>query len=328
MRILLFGDGRWATESLRALIDDAGHDLLGVVTRLKPTEPSLMELAGELNLPVHCPAKVNAPDFVKAVSDMRPDINVSISYDQILREQIVKTAPLGFINFHAGKLPHYRGRNVVNWAIINGETEIGLTSHYIDEGIDTGDIILQESLPIEWTDTYHDVLQKLFSRFPGFVSETLRAIADGTVNRKRQRDLPGTYFPARGEGDEWIDWNDTSLTIYNKIRAITRPGPGARTVYNGRNAIIWRSSYDRGWPAYIATPGRIINRVKGEGVFVKTGDSVLLLEEVQIDHGEPKIPDWPVGTQLGIDIGARLRELETRISMIERSIAQSRKPES
>ena len=102
-----------------------------------------------------------------------PDLNLSVSYDQIIRRPLLEAAPLGFVNFHAGKLPIYRGRNVVNWALINGETEIGLTAHFMDEGIDTGDILLQRTLPIAWTDTYGDVLSRVVDAFPDLVRDAV-----------------------------------------------------------------------------------------------------------------------------------------------------------
>ena len=316
MRILFFGDGAWATNSLQRLVQE-GWTLLGVVVRIKPTDPALLTEAESLQLPVFQPRRVNDPDFVTQVANLQPDLNLSVSYDQILRRPILETAPLGFINFHAGALPYYRGRNVINWAIINGETEIGLTAHYVDEGIDTGDIILQRTLPIAWTDTYGDVLRNVTAAFPDLVVETVRLIADGQVQRQPQAQLPGTYFAGRGEGDEWLDWSDSSRNLYNKIRAITHPGPGARTLLGNQVVIVWRAFYDPTWPTYMATPGQVVGRRPGEGVLIKTGDSILLVQEVQIDDGEAHVPTWRIGTRLGINLFSYLRELQARMASLE-----------
>ena len=319
MRILLFGDGAWAADSLRRLAKD-GWDIAGVVIRVRPSDTSLVEAAGELGFPVLQPQQVNRPEFVSQVTAMHPDLNVSISYDQILRRPILESAPLGFINFHAGRLPCYRGRNVINWAIINGENEIGLTAHYIDTGIDTGDIVLQRTLPICWTDTYSDVLRKLVAAFPELVTDTVRLIARGQAEPQPQAHLPGTYFSSREEGDEWLDWSDTSRIIYNKVRAITRPGPGARTMLDDQAIVIWRAFYDPQWPAYIATPGQVVGRRSREGVFVKTGDSTLLVQEVQAEHGAPEMPAWRIGTRLGTNLSSYLRQLEARVRDLERQM--------
>ncbi|MGZ5488958.1 MAG: methionyl-tRNA formyltransferase, partial [Candidatus Aminicenantales bacterium] len=222
-------------------------------------------------------------------------------------------APLGFVNFHAGKLPNYRGRNVVNWALINGETEIGLTAHFMDEGIDTGDILLQKTLPILWTDTYGDLLARVVEAFPDLVSDAVRMSAEGRVVRRPQAHLPGTYFAGRGEGDEWLDWSDTSLHLYNKIRAISRPAPGARTRIGRSTVVVWRAEYDPAWPKYVATPGQVVGRVPDEGVFVKTGDSTLLVKEVEEAPGVVGRPSWPIGARLGWQVTPALEALRTEL---------------
>ena len=297
MRILLFGDGLWAANSLLRL-NREGWDLLGVIRRVKPKDLSLLEASQSLGLPVFNPPKVNSNDVLAQISKLNPDLVLSIAYDQILRRPLLDMAPRGFVNFHAGKLPFYRGRNIINWAIINGESEIGLTAHYIDEGIDTGDIISQRTLPIGWTDTYGDVLNRVRDAFPDLVAHTVNLIANGQVKPQPQSQ-PGTYFCKRKEGDEWIYWSDTSLNLYNKVRAIARPGPGARTNLNGKVVTIWRAFFEPSWPSYIAVPGQVVGSRQGEGVYVKTGDSTLLVQEVQAEGGEPRRPRWRIGTHLG-----------------------------
>jgi len=302
MKILFFGDGAWAADSLRRIAPR--WEICAVVQRLRPSSEALADFVGELGLPLLQPRNVNSPEFLEIVRSFAPDLNVSVSYDQIVRRALLEAAPLGFVNFHAGRLPYYRGRNVVNWAIINGETEIGITGHYMDEGIDTGDIILQRTLPIAWTDTYGDVLDRVVAAFPDLVEVTLAAIAGGTAARRPQAHLPGTYFGARKDGDEWLDWSDTSVHLHNKVRAITRPGPGARTTLGGRTVLIWRAFYDPQWPKYIATPGSVVSRIPEKGVVVKTGDSTLLLEEAGLAGGSSGVPVWPIGTRLGVEGGA------------------------
>ena len=313
LRILFFGDGQWATTSLLRL-HEQGWPIQGVVLRSRPTDPSLAEAAQRLGLQVWQPPRVNAPEFVDKVSSLSPDLCVSVSYDQILKAPIRDVAPQGFINFHAGKLPLYRGRNVVNWAIINGETEIGITAHYLDDGIDTGDIILQRTLPISWTETYGEVLKRVVEKIPDMVIETVNLIARGEAQRIPQAHLPGTYFAARTVGDEWLDWSDTSRNLHNKIRAITHPGPGARSTLQGRVIIIWRAFYDPSWPKYIANPGQVVGRTYGEGVIVKTGDATMLVQETQFEDGPASTPDWSIGTRLGMNAPHNLGNAEAQHS--------------
>lgn len=319
MRIMLYGDGVWAANSLERLYDQQ-HSIVGVVVRSKPSDTAMEETARKLGIPLFQPRQVNAPDFIEKVKSIAPDLCLSISYNQILRRPLLETARLGFINFHAGKLPYYRGRNVINWAIINGETEIGLTAHLIDEGIDTGDILLQKTLPIYWTDGYGEVLNRVVAAFPEFVLEAVEAFASGKIIPKPQAHLPGTYFSGREDGDEWLDWSDTSFNLYNKVRAIKRPGPGARTLIGDRVAIIWRVAYDASLPKYIATPGQIVGR-NVDGAIIKTGDSTLLIQEVQIEDGISEKPSWPIGTRLGINLTSLIRTLLGRIENLEKQLS-------
>jgi methionyl-tRNA formyltransferase len=325
MRIVLFGDGRWATDSMARLAKD-GHDLVGVVARSVSFDSAFLEAVIRLGLPVSQPEKVNSKESMNWVAGLRPDLCLSIAYNQILKQPVLDIPVHGFVNFHAGKLPNYRGRNIINWAIINGETEVGLTSHYIDEGIDTGDIILQRSLPIGWTDTYGDVLGGVIEAIPGLVAETVSLVASGKADRKPQSHLPGTYFGGRGPGDEWLDWSDTSYNLHNKVRAITHPGPGATALLDGNIVIIWKAFYDVAWPKYIATPGQVVGRRAGEGTVVKTGDSTLLVQEVQFPDGESHSPDWPIGTRLEIDVQERLDSMQSQIKDLKRRLNGADKP--
>jgi methionyl-tRNA formyltransferase len=310
-RIVLFGDGTWAANSLLRLAR-AKHQIAGVVVRTRPSDDSLVEAARSHGLPIFQPASVNALDFVRTIAELAPDLNLSISYNQILRSPTRETARLGFVNFHAGKLPFYRGRNVINWAIINGEREIGMTAHFVDEGIDTGDIILQRMLPIDWTDTYGDVLGQVIEHFPDLVLDTVDLIASGKAQPQRQADLPGTYFSGRAEGDEWLDWSDTSYNLHNKIRAITCPGPGARTLLGDKTVVVWRAFYDPAWPKYIATPGQVVGR-RSDGVVVKTGDSTIVVQKAQVAGGACATPAWPIGTRLGLNLLTYVHSLMARL---------------
>ena len=312
MRILYFGDGLWATKGLERIVRE-GKSVLGVVLRTRPSDASLADAAGRAGIPIFQPEKANKSDFVATASGLGPNLCISMSYDQILRKPLLNLPRLGFINFHSGKLPYYRGRNVINWAIINNEQSIGLTALYIDEGIDTGDIILQRDVPIGWEDTYGEVLERVTDAFPDLISETVGLIEQGCAPRQSQPPMTGTYFCARRDGDEWIDWSHTSLDIYNKIRAITHPAPGARTLLDGRVLTIWSSSYDQSWPKYVATPGEVVGRVRGEGSIVKTGDATILIKKVQPVDEDERIADFPIGTRFGVDLLGEVYRLRQRL---------------
>lgn len=298
LRIALFGDGAWAADTATQLAE-AGHRLVVVVLRRKPSSPELAARARQLGASVLQPDDVNSPATIAALRAFAPDLGISVAYDQILRCGILTLPRLGCINAHAGRLPAYRGRNVINWAIINGETELGLTTHVIDEGIDTGPILGQCTVPIGWTDTYGDVLARAVRVLPDLVAQTVAALARGEASPRLQMGR-GTYFPGRQEGDEWIDWRATSARLHNLIRAITRPGPGALTQLDGQPVHVWRAYWDPSWPSYVATPGAVVGREPGRGVLVKTGDSTLLVTEVQMGNSAPAVPRWRVGTRLQV----------------------------
>lgn len=330
MRIVLLGDGAWATDTLR-LLNAAGHDIAAVWLRTRPSDEGLELAARAMEIPVLQPPRVNTPECVASLAATEPDVLLSIAYDQILGPAVRAAAPW-CLNVHAGKLPSYRGRNIINWAIINGEREIGVTVHCMDDGVDTGDIILQRTLPVAWTDTYGDLLSRVVCLVPSIVLDALDLVATGRAERRPQPP-GGTYFGGRRPGDEWIDWSRPSAEIYNFIRGISRPAPGARSWLGGAPIIIWGAAYDPRWPRYHCTPGEIVGRVRGEshvvlgvrfggpplaGVLVKTGDSTVLLREVQLPDRAPETPRWPIGTRLGLNPGAILHELLAQAGALQK----------
>ena len=317
VRIAIFGDGRWAAGTLRRFAATR-HEVVATVLRRSPSDSSLAEAAQEAGVPVLRPERANDPAFVAALRALVPDVIVSVAYDQIMRGDLRAVPRLGCLNAHAGALPKYRGRNVINWAIINGEREIGLTVHLIDEGIDTGDILLQEALPIGWTDTYGDVLARVVDAIPPLVARAVDQLADGTASPRRQDHAAATYCGGRVDGDEWIDWSAPSRRVHNLVRGISRPGPGARTSMGGSPVIVWKAFYDPEWPEYLGTPGQVVGR-EASGVLVKTGDSRLLIQEVQLPGGERLVPTWPIGTRLGPDMATSLRALLRRLQALESS---------
>ena len=303
MKLVFFGDGAWAANSLARLRQD-GHEILAVVVRRRPSSGEPAETARSLGLPTLQPADANSPEFVARLRDFAPELNLSVSYDQIIRRPLLEAAPRGFVNFHAGKLPNYRGRNVVNWALINGETEIGLTAHFMDEGIDTGDILLQRTLPIGWTRHLWRRPVARRRRVPG--SRRRHSLPSSSGRRSpagRKPTSPAPTSPGVGRGTSgWTGPTRAGTSTTRSVR-ISRPGPGARTTLGGKTVIVWRAFWDPSWPSYLATPGQVVGRKKGEGVVVKTGDSTLLVTEIEESAGRRRpagladrhasgSPDW------------------------------------
>jgi methionyl-tRNA formyltransferase len=184
------------------------------------------------------------------------------------------------INCHAGKLPFYRGRNILNWALINDEKEYGITAHYLDEGIDTGDIIVQKLYEITDLDNYSSLLTRSYSYCADVLCEAILQIENGTVHTVKQNSIDpvGFYCGMRQSGDEILDWNQTSRQIFNFIRAISSPGPMARSEINGNEIKINKARMIDGAHHYVGICGQVVG-ISTDGFIVKTKDTTLEILE-------------------------------------------------
>ena len=158
-----------------------------------------------------------------------------MSFNQIFKKRILNLPEKGVINCHAGKLPFYRGRNVLNWVLINDEKEFGVTTHFVDEGIDTGDIILQKVQKITDQDNYASLLHKAYKICSDLLYKSIKLIKNNDYKLISQKSIHpvGLYCIKRGIGDEVLNWNSTSRQVFNFVRAISDPGPIARSSING-----------------------------------------------------------------------------------------------
>jgi methionyl-tRNA formyltransferase len=304
MRIGYFGDGPWADMALERIAQQDDIQVSFIVPRFQSPDTRLKAWAERLGVPLKIAKNVNDKEFVDWVRKQEVDLLVSMSFDQIVRGPIRDAAPLGFINCHAGALPFYRGRNTLNWAIINGEKRFGVAVHHIDDGIDTGDIILQKFGEISTHDDYGSLLTKAEILCADMLVEALGEIGKGSAQRLPQTSIHavGFYCGRRRPGDEWIDWSWSSERIHNFIRGITLPGPGARTLKGGDELAVLRSSLIDDAPSYIGTCGEVVG-IDSEGIVVKTGDTSLRLTTVSEtddrgELGELKTPKYAIGLRL------------------------------
>ncbi len=275
-----FADGPWAHDALERLAKNPDISVAFICARYNNPDQHLKARAGELDITFHVEKNVNSDSFLALIDSYGCDLFVSMSFDQILKKDLYDLPELGTINCHAGKLPFYRGRNILNWALINGEKEFGITVHYIDEGVDTGDIILQKSYPISSQDDYRSLLTKAHSECPAVLCEAIQQISSGSAQRFSQEEIHpfGTIFSQRKAGDETINWSQSSKDIFNFIRAICPPGPAAQSMLNGSIVRILRAEMIEGAPSYKCIPGAILSK-DNKGFFVKTGDSYIRILE-------------------------------------------------
>lgn len=280
MKIGYFADGPWSHLGLHKILNDQRFSLAFICVRFKSEDETLRNIALEKNIPFLRHKNINSDEFHSIVQDFGADIFVSMSFDQIFKKKTFSLPRLQTINCHAGKLPFYRGRNCLNWALINDEKEIGVTVHYIDEGIDTGDIILQTTYPITDEDDYKSVLESAYVRCAETLYDALVKLEEGTAQRIDQKTIHpvGFYCSQRKVGDELIDWSQSSREIFNFIRSICTPGPQAITFLNGEEIKINKSQLIEGAPEYKGIPGAILGKDSG-GILVKTGNSFIRITE-------------------------------------------------
>lgn len=303
MKIGYFADGPWSHDALEKLVALDGVEILFITPRFDTQDPVLKQWAEKLDVPFLPHENVNAKDFLDTVAAFNADIFVSMSFNQILRSDIINMPPRGFINCHAGALPFYRGRNPLNWALINGENEFGITVHYVDEGIDTGDIIHQQMFPISMEDDYGSLLKLAFSECANVLIKAVMLCRDNQVKAIKQETIHpvGLYCGMRRQGDEILDFNSSSVNIFNFIRAISNPGPCARVFLQDKEYAIVSSELIDQAPNYIATIGEVVGRNE-KGVVIKTQDSTILVTAVStvLDDGslsEPACPRFRIGSR-------------------------------
>ena len=284
IRIGYLADGHWSHLAFEKIIQDEFIEIVFIVPRSDTKDQKLKEYAIKHNIDYLHPVSINSFEFIETARSYKTDIIVSMSFNQILKSDMLAVPKFGVINCHAGKLPFYRGRNILNWALINDEKEFGITVHYVDEGIDTGDIIKQKCYPITDADDYNSLLQISYIECATILYEAIKEIQNNSSQRIVQSTIHpvGFYCGRRGFGDEVINWNQTSRNIFNFIRSINKPGPMATTYCNEKAVKINKARMIYEAPHYIGTPGQLLKKTK-EGFLIKSADSFLEISEIETD---------------------------------------------
>ena len=283
MKIGYFADGPWSHKAFYKIIEDKRFEIKFICVRYDSSDTVLKEICEKYDIPCLKHKNVNSERFLSEIKRFDCDILVSMSFNQIFKSEIINLTPKKMINCHAGKLPFYRGRNILNWVLINDEKDFGVTVHYVDEGIDTGDIILQNTYPITDDDDYCTILDKAYVSCSETLYESLVLISEGEVHRKNQAEIHpvGMYCGRRTFGDEILDWNQTSREIFNFVRAISKPGPMAHSYTSKGIAVkINKVREVPEAPAYKGICGQVIGKSEGN-VLVKTKDTVVEIIEYE-----------------------------------------------
>jgi methionyl-tRNA formyltransferase len=285
LRIVYMGTPEFAVPSLYQLLM-AGHDVCLVVTqpdrrrgrghKMKPSP--IKEVAEEFGIPVFQPARIKVPEAIDFICSQKPELIVVVAYGQILPSEILRCPEYGSINVHGSLLPAYRGPAPIQRAIMDGESVTGVTTMYMDETMDTGDIILQKQIEILPDTTCGELAQKLSELGAELLLETVDQIQWGVAPRIPQNDELATYAPFIKSEDEIIDWSRTAVQIHNQIRGLN-PRPGAYTRVDDIKIKVFQSRIiENDVPGSI--PGEV-TEVNDEGFAVQTGQGTLLALEVQ-----------------------------------------------
>jgi len=285
MRLVFMGTPNFAAVSLEALLrsDDS---VVGVVTQpdrpkgrgqiLTPSPVKL--LAQREQIPLLQPLKMKDPDFLHALAGWNPDLIAVAAFGRILPPAILSLPPRGCINVHGSLLPKYRGAGPIQWAIINGETETGITTMLMDEGMDTGAMLLQEAVPITPDDTGGTLSSRLAEIGGRLLVETIARLKAGTLVPRPQNASRATLAPLLKKEDGVIDWALPATALANRVRGLS-PWPGAySSVAGGDRWTIWRAL---ALPGPVTKPPGVIVAVTNEAIHVATGDGILAVMELQ-----------------------------------------------
>jgi methionyl-tRNA formyltransferase len=292
MRLVFCGTPQFALPTLKQLLA-AGHTIELVVTQpdrvrgrdQDPSPPPVKLMAQEAGLPVVQPEKIkNNPDLRARLEAIKPDAIIVVAYGRIIPEWMLNLPRLGNINLHASLLPKYRGAAPIQWAVANGETVTGATTMRLDQGLDTGDMLLQRSLSIEPNQTAEQLFPLLADSGAGLMHETLEGLEAGTIQPIPQDNAGASLAPILQREDALVDFTRSAAEIYNRWRGF-QPWPGAYTLFRSRKLTLHLLM-----PAgsIVAPPGELM--VEGGRLFVAAGSSTRLeLLEVQLE-GKKRLP--------------------------------------
>lgn len=286
MRIIFMGTPDFSVGTLEALVE-AGHDVCLAVTqpdkpkgRGKEMQPTPVKAAAQRHgIPVYQPKRIRDPECVEELKKYNADVMVVIAFGQILPKTILELTPYGCINVHASLLPKYRGAAPIQWAIIEGEKVTGVTTMQMDEGLDTGDMIMKTEVPVDEDETGETLHDKLAAAGAALCVRTLEAVENGTAVFEKQGESPTAYARMLDKKLGDIDWSQPAVRIERLVRGLNS-WPSAYTHWNGKVVKIWRAKAEGEGPGE-KEPGTVISVGKNDFA-VQTCSGILRVYELQI----------------------------------------------
>jgi methionyl-tRNA formyltransferase len=283
MKAVVFAYHNMGLAGLDALFNH-GFDIAAVFTHEDDPDEncwfgSVKNWAQRKNIAVYTTEEVNSPQWIAKIAAINPDIIFSFYYRKMISREILDLPRIGAFNLHGSFLPAYRGRCPVNWVIINGEAQTGVTLHYMIDKPDAGDIVGQKAVPIYFSDTAKTLYDKLCRAAKELLDELLPLIKSNQIPRRKQNLAEGSYYGGRRPEDGRIDWKKSADEIYNLIRAVTEPYPGAFALLNNDEKIIilWAQSVvsDKA-----VIPGKLV--ITNKEVLVQTGKNAIKLLDIEV----------------------------------------------
>lgn len=289
MKVIFMGTPNFAVPCLEVLVKE-NHHIIGVFTQ--PDKPKgrgkkviytpVKESALKYDLKVLQPQRLRDPEIVDLIKEMKPDIIVVVAYGQILPKEILEIPPYGCVNVHASLLPKYRGAAPINWVIIKGEKTTGVTTMFMDVGLDTGDMILKKEIEIGENETAAELHDRLSLLGAEVLKETIRDFSQDQIVRVKQNHKEATHTHRLTKETGKINWALSAREIRNLVRGLI-PWPTAYTLYKGNMMKILKTSVKSGHTNN--TPGEILE-VNEDGIYVATGQDLLIIEELQFSGGK------------------------------------------
>lgn len=250
----------------------------------------IKEIVDKYSISLHQPERQELYSYTDYIKNLNPDLIVVCGYKYIISGEIFNIPKFRSINIHPSYLPNYRGQHVVNWAIVNGETKTGVTIHFIDKGIDTGEIIIQKEIPILFEDSASTLHDRIYRVACELLESVLNNISSGkTLQATKQDDSKASYFRPRNPEDGLIDWSKQGIEIYNLIRALVKPWPGAYSYIKAKKVIFWNAIFETG--SYGFSPGTIIDNLDSKLVISVKGGKLSVDDYAALDEntGETNI---------------------------------------
>ncbi len=282
------------------------HELSVFSFREEPHEPpflSKIEALAKLSSSRFTEAKSITPKLLSNIDHPPIDILLAVSWRYMVPRTVFGEAKIGAFVFHDSLLPKYRGFSPTVWAIANGESETGVTLFEMADDVDSGAIVAQKAIHIDPDETITSVLPRVTQAYLDILSDTFESLVNSNYQPVRQIESDATYCCKRVLEDNKLDWSKSANCLYNLIRAVTRPYPGAYTFLGDQKVTVWSANHSVLCRKYVGkVPGRIVEIIPGMGAVVLTGDSGILLKEVQVEGEEPTTAD-KVFNSLGMTAG-------------------------